>query len=179
MVVRKLLVVTGLLFLTATGSLGSVDKVGEYNIGAGAGFVTGYGISYRQWVGTYGYQITTTPYYNKNDYSSHFSLSVGATGLRMIKEARVVNLFGYFGPHLFYSRDEYSDDGYLSNSTYVSAKNVVNSTKVLFVGGGSGLDCHFSTVSLNLMFGVMGRTTFGESGAGVSLTGEVSVYYSF
>lgn len=169
MVVRKLLVVTGLLFFTATGSLGSVDKVGDHNIGVGAGFVTGYGISYRQWLGTYGYQITTTPFYNKTDDNSFFSLSMGATGLRMLKEARVVNLFGYFGPHLFFSRNA---------QTSLPAENV-DITKMLFVGGGSGLDFHFSSVSLNLMFGVMGRTAFGKSDAGISLTGEVSVYYSF
>ncbi len=102
------------IILLCCGGIGFADmnKVGTHNLGAGAGFVTGYGLSYRQWFEKNGIQLTAAPFYNKTDYDERTVISCGVTALRIFKEAKLVNLIGYLGPHYFYNKDKYLHNTY-------------------------------------------------------------------
>ena len=133
-------------------SLGDINKVGNRNVGAAAGFVSGYGLSYRQWIGTWGFQLTTAPYYQKNGIGSDASLSLGITALKKIKEAKLVNLFGYLGPHFYLNRSTDTYYEYPPYEPYAPAvkpreKTSINQSRILFLGGGPGIDFHFLRIS--------------------------------
>ena len=150
------------------------NTVGKNNIGAGAGFVTGYGLSYRHWFNKNGIQATFAPYYSKDKNETDYSLSVGVTGLHTLKEAKYVNLLVYFGPHFWYNHQKGPMVHYDETTGY--SDNF--SEKFLFFGGGPGFDFHFWKMSFNLMFGLAGRTNF-ENNSGIQFTGEAGLYYSF
>ena len=153
------------------------NKVGTYNIGVGAGFVTGYGLSYRQWFGQNGVQLTLSPYYSSDSLSTSFTMSIGLVGLRMIKESRFVNLFAYYGTHFWYSYDKSTSYIY-TNYSNVTKQLVITKDKKLFVGGGPGLDIHFWKLSLNVMCGLAFSSDLSQS-AGLNFSGETGLYYSF
>jgi hypothetical protein len=175
---RKILSILIFIFTAAPNLFADGDKVGTYNVGAGAGFVTGYGLSYRQWIGSYGFQVNFAPYYDASQSYSSTTISLGLTGLRMIKEAKYVNLFGYLGAHYF--RDyATSTEYYYDYTTNMSGQmNYTSGEDLLFLGGGPGFDFHFWHLSFNLMFGIAYQTDFSGS-AGVHFTGETALYYSF
>jgi hypothetical protein len=152
------------------------NKVGTYNIGVAAGFVTGYGLSYRQWFGKNGVQVTLAPYYSNDTTETNFTMSFGVVGLRMLKEARFVNLFAYYGAHFWYSYDKRTDN-FVGPPPYVPQTTITN-TKRVFAGGGPGLDIHFWKLSFNVMFGLAFTTDFDKS-TGINFTGETGLYYSF
>ena len=153
------------------------NKVGTYNIGLGAGFVTGYGLSYRQWFGKNGVQVTLAPYYSNDTTETNFTMSFGVVGLRMLKEARFVNLFAYYGAHFWYSYDKQTEPIY-TYPVVGTGQTTFTKTKRLFAGGGPGLDIHFWKLSFNVMFGLAFTTEFDKS-TGINFTGETGLYYSF
>jgi hypothetical protein len=162
-----------ILFLLSV-VLADEHKVGAHNIGAAAGFVTGYGLSYRQWIGKYGVQATCAPYYEKNPDRTNYSVSFGVTGLRTLIEANFVNLFLYAGPHFWYGYNrgiEYDNNGD-SMGIHTSRE------KMLFAGGGPGIDFHFWKLSFNVMVGLAFHSDFDAS-VGINFTGETGLYYSF
>lgn len=150
------------------------NKVGSHNIGVAAGFITGYGLSYRQWFDRIGAQLTVAPFYNSDEYSSIVTVSTGLTALGIIKENRYVNLIAYAGPHYFYSKE--------TRPTYETSEgkgsDTTETNSILFVGAGPGIDIHFLKISLNIMFGLLYRTDFDKS-KGVNFSGETAIYYSF
>jgi hypothetical protein len=152
--------------------------VGKHNIGAGAGFVTGYGLSYRQWFERNGIQLTCAPYYNKSVDQKEFVLSIGVTGLYIIKEAKYVNLLAYYGPHFWYNQYWNRWNSYFDQTTGATISNSTTIEKSLFLGGGPGFDFHFWKISFNLMFGFVFRTDF-ENNSGINFSGETALYYSF
>ena len=166
-----------ILFFTRSG-FSDIDQVGKFNIGAAAGYTTGLGLSYRQWIGSMGYQITLAPFFSENDDNSTAFFSFGTTVLRKFNEARFVNLFAYCGAHLFYYSDIYKkrptfpDDGY----TYYTEDS---RTRKIILGAGPGLDFHFLRISFNLMCGIAGNYETYTGNYGYSMTGETALYYSF
>jgi len=97
------------------------NNVEKHNVGAAVGFVTGYGLSYRHWFNRNGFQATCAPYYNKDQYGSELIVSLGATGLYKVKEAKYVDLLVYYGPHFWYYREKYRNHYYgINNSTVTS-----------------------------------------------------------
>jgi hypothetical protein len=169
-----------ILFLSTLCIFADSNKVGTYNVGAAAGWVTGYGLSYRQWFNANGLQLTLTPYYTKSSSETYYNVSLGVTGLRMIKEARIVNLFAYYGTHVLFNYDKYHENIYPYNAypyTPVDTTLITRSTR-LFLGGGPGFDFHFWKMSFSIMFGVAFRTDFGDN-TGITPTGETALYYSF
>ena len=146
--------------LLITIAFADENKVGNYNVGAAAGFVTGYGLSFRQWFNRNGYQVTFSPYYAKDGNQSSTNVSLGLVGLRIFHQANFINLIGYYGGQYIYNSSSFSK------------------TDLLFLGGGPGLDFHFWKMSFNLMFGLAYHTDFSNS-SGVNFTGETALYYSF
>jgi len=177
--IMKFLVATALVFCTMNLSTSFADenKVGTYNIGLAAGFVTGYGLSYRQWFGKNGVQITLAPYYSSDTTKTDFSMSFGVVGLRMLKEARFVNLFAYYGAHYWYSH--LKETTILENNPNApSAQTTYTTSKRIYAGGGPGLDIHFWKLSFNIMFGLAFTSDLDQS-TGIQFTGETGLYYSF
>jgi len=135
------------------------------HVGAAAGFVTGYGLSYRHWSNTgYGYQLTIAPYLDQTTAL----LSLGVTGLKSIHIAPFANLFAYYGVHYNYSKDSYTD----------MYDNVVNEESIIIVGGGPGFELHFGPISVDLMFGLAARYS-STSKLGLQMTVDTGIYYSF
>ena len=175
---RSVFKVAILLILSWAFSYADGTTVGRHNVGVAAGFVTGYGLSYRQWFNKNGIQVTFAPFYNKDSNETFYSMSLGITGLRNLLEAKVVNLFVYYGPHFWYSYDRTHYPYYLSSNPYSPYPTQTNISKRLFVGGGPGFDFYFWRMSFNLMFGLAYTTDLGNS-SGVTFTGETGLYYSF
>jgi hypothetical protein len=172
----SVLIASFLVSLGLSSVFADENRVGTYNIGAAAGFVTGYGLSYRQWLGKNGFQVTLAPYYSSDTIETNFTMSIGAVGLRMLKEARYVNLFAYYGAHFWYSHDKRTDN-FVGGPPFVP-QTTYTTTKRIFAGGGPGLDIHFWKLSFNLMFG-LAFTTDTDKSAGINFTGETGLYYSF
>ncbi|MBN1756824.1 MAG: hypothetical protein JW863_00815 [Chitinispirillaceae bacterium] len=167
-----------LFLLCATSGHADLNKVGDHNVGAAAGFVTGYGLSYRQWIRDWGFQLTTAPFHQESENSSSTQISLGITALRKIKEAKLLNLFAYLGPHYHFYR--YTDT-YLTYTPYGPPEKHTNisTNRVLFVGGGPGIDFHFLRISFSMMFGIAGHHDFDTNESGMHLTGETALFYSF
>ena len=138
-----------------------------HNIGAGAGFATGNGLSYRHWFPSkFGFQITMAPLYSKNEQW----VSAGLSVLRIFKQARFVNLFGYAGIHGLYRYNEFEDEKTEETKT--------EEIKTVYLGAGPGIDIHFWHLSLNIMFGYAGLVELPDD-LGAQFSAETALYYSF
>lgn len=149
------------------------DWTRTHNIGIGAGYVTGYGLSYRHWFPSdYGYQVNFAPYYSKNDYEKQTTISFGVTGLRTIHASSAVNLLGYAGASVYYDYDRYEYN-------YGHEEEVTEESNTRYtIGAGPGFDVHFWHLSVNVMFGVRFSTDSNDE-TRMDITGETAVFYSF
>jgi hypothetical protein len=146
-----------------------------HNIGLAAGFITGNGLSYRQWFpNSWGFQTTFFPYYLREHGHKEMDVSLGITGLKIFSRSTFANLYGYGGPHLEYNYNNYYN---WDNSPYYYYQSPTETT-TLSGGGGVGIDFHFWKLSFNFMFGVMGKTDFKENDE-VSFSTEVAGFYTF
>jgi hypothetical protein len=175
-------ILTIISFSIISSAFAEDDTVGTYNIGVAAGFVTGYGLSYRQWFQRNGVQVTLTPWYYKTPTTKDVNLSLGLTGLHIFNQAKYLNLIGYASVHYWYvhSEDQYTSypyDPYVNNPAPTTVYEQ-STHKKMFVGGGPGVDIHVWKVSCNLMGGVAFQSDFDQT-AGVTLTGDLAFYYSF
>lgn len=144
------------------------EELNAHNIGMAAGFVTGYGLSYRHWFpGKNGFQLTLGPYGSASEWENDLSTSLGLVGLRAFFLARYTNLFGYYGVHWRYSRTETK-----------KPKPSVEAQSDIIAGLGPGIDIHFWHLSLNLMFGLAAYTMIDRSFQ-LNVTGEGALYYGF
>jgi len=79
------------------------DKVKEssskHGLGAGAGFTTGYGLSYRYTPNKWGAQVNFAPY--KDNETERYS--VGLTFLYKLIENTNTSLYAYQGNHYYYN----------------------------------------------------------------------------
>ncbi|MEZ5010496.1 MAG: hypothetical protein R2744_02125 [Bacteroidales bacterium] len=144
----------------------------EYGIGAAAGFSTGYGLSFRYWPSDWGIQLTTAPYYTKNDSR----VSIGASLLRTLNDdSRIIQLYVYYGNHLLIERwsDYYYDGNYGETSKYTT----------WITGIGPGFEFTIAgKVSFNLMFGIASYTEFSnnhDTSWMLNMTAETGLYYKF
>lgn len=132
-----------------------------HNIGLGAGFLTGYGLTYRHWFPTgNGYQLTFIPVARINDDETYFNSSVGAIGLRSFHRTLHSNFFGYYGGHYNYT---YESQERLYFTNMGSETNILRDKDILhnvYAGAGLGIEVHFWSINYSLMFGYAanGRT---------------------
>jgi hypothetical protein len=173
-------------------------------IGAGAGFISGNGISYRTWPGkNWGIQVTGFPFYWERYYDqkssetydetrdSGFSkigfLSAGAMGLRTVARARDIRVFGYGGGNIYatYENQNYHyvetqwnepTGQYDSLTGYVRAN-----TKEyrLTAGAGIGGDLQMWRLVGSLMVGVQGYYEMESQSKGLIPSVEVAGYFGF
>ena len=158
------------LFILNSGPVKAQDAANDFNqtyvyeIGAAAGFSTGYGLSFRYWPGKYGLQVNFAPYYD--EYGAMVSL--GATGLMQVEDNGWSRFFFYLGNHLHYDKT-FSDDYNPDDQTMLT----------WVVGGGPGLELLIKErVGINVMFGV---ASFLDTDGYwmLNLTGETGLYYRF
>ena len=146
----------------------------KHEIGMAAGWSTGYGISYRFWPGKFGFQLTTTPHFEK-EYST---ASFGLTGLMTLSEISWMKMFLYLGNHYVYKRNVeyyyYDDNG--NRLEYTEPKN--SSYGRYIIGIGPGFEFLLGgKFGLNLMFGF--RSDWSPHEYKISITGETGFYYRF
>ncbi|MDC3352018.1 hypothetical protein OAV92_02110 [Crocinitomicaceae bacterium] len=77
-----------------------------HHFGLQAGVISGFGFSYRYWPGKLGVQVTGIPIFGPNNNL----ISGGVNGLYLIRDNRVVDLYGYAGGQfLRVSGDSFGD----------------------------------------------------------------------
>ncbi|MBG0860063.1 MAG: hypothetical protein IQL11_11200 [Bacteroidales bacterium] len=134
----------------------------KHALGFGAGFTTGYGLSYRFIPKKFGVQANFAPY--KDSYNT--SLSIGITFLYKLIETRFTNFFLYQGNHYFYHKEKYYYD---NPESYEVNK---------FFSNGLGVGIEFiilKRLSFNLMGGYSVRDNFNK----INFTGETGLYFRF
>ena len=143
--------------------------ISKHYIGLGAGFTTGFGISYRYVPQSFGIQINLAPYYDKNNNSF---VSAGFTLLQSIKEAPDHRVFVYFANSLLYQKT--ISTGYNYNYPYNSS----STTSVSSVyNTGVGLDFQFFNFNSPFVFDLMGGLGGYNSFERFTFTGEFAIYY--
>lgn len=136
-----------------TGKADSTETVLKtHNLGFGAGFLSGYGLTYRHWYPTRnGYQVTFIPVARIDDQGTYFNTSLGAIGLRSLHETRHSNFFGYYGGHYNFTLDEATRQNYFNNATSdYQYEQVLHN---VYAGAGMGFEVHFWNLNASLMFG--------------------------
>jgi hypothetical protein len=133
-------------------------------IGLGAGFTTGYGLSYRYIPKEFGIQINFAPY--KNDYTTQ--ISVGLTFLYNVIETEKTSLFIYQANHYLYRKSTYMG--------FWDSQNIETKSGKFNIGLGIGIEfILLKRISYNLMGGY-GAYRDCET---LSLTGETGLYFKF
>lgn len=129
----------------------SVNSLKTHNIGFGAGYLTGYGLTYRHWFPSLnGYQLTFIPVARINDEETFFNSSVGAVGLRSFHRSLHSNFFGYYGGHYNYTFDAQDRRYYTDPAVTLRYKDILHN---VYAGAGLGLEVHFWNLNYSLMFG--------------------------
>lgn len=140
----------------------------RYGIGGGAGFTTGYGLSFRYLPKRFGAQINFAPYSD----SRTDRYSVGITFLYTLIEGRVSSLFLYQGNHYYYNSDLWYNYDPLAGTDFLvrSTESYVNN------GLGFGIDITIAKrIGLNLMTGYAFYDNFNK----LNVTGEAALFYKF
>jgi hypothetical protein len=163
-------------------------------IGAGAGFVTGYGIAYRKWFSEKsGLQITGIPFYYEDNYSngdnylysssdSGFThtgnLCLGAIYLRTLAEKDELKVLTYYGGN--FSLDyEKTERWSKINGTSSLLESSTRLEKKLTIGFGIGGDLQMWRLIGNLMIGLRGFYEFEYQGKGIYPTIEFTGLFGY
>lgn len=137
----------------------------KHAVGAGAGFTTGYGLSYRYMPSKLGIQVNFAPYKNGADYQYSF----GLTALYSLMQSEKTNLYLYQANHYLASSFMEYDN---SNPSIYKRKNEA------FINNGFGFGVEIiiaSKVGLNLMTGYATYDNFNK----LNVTGEAALYFKF
>ncbi|MES2139693.1 MAG: hypothetical protein V4511_08275 [Bacteroidota bacterium] len=141
----------------------------KYGIGGGAGFATGYGLSFRYIPKKIGGQINFAPFKNKETER----YSVGLTLIYILIESKITNLFLYQANHYYYN----SQMIYIYDPNLPDSQGKVRNTESYFNNGlGFGIEIIMAKrVGLNLMAGYAFYNNFTQ----LNVTGEAALYYKF
>ena len=142
------------------------DKL-KHSIGLGAGFATGYGLSYRYTPKNYGIQFNFAPFKNKETTR----ISAGVTFSYDLKDYKNTRLYLYQANHFYYNNE--TIQFYDINNVPITQKQKEN----YFNNGlGFGLEIMIlERLGLNFMTGY----AFYDNFNGVNVTGEAAIYYKF
>ena len=159
-------------------------KICNNGIGIGAGFTTGFGLSYKRSLpAKLAFQINLTPF--KNNDNNKELYSVGFTIMETINESSWNNLYVYLANHYFYNRgvsfhidpfysydsNKYEYDPITGNYVYkIKTKEKWNT--------GIGIGWEFNTqkkVVMNIMMGYAQYNHFEK----LNFTGELALHYKF
>lgn len=146
----------------------------KHAIGAGAGFTTGYGLSYRCMPAKFGAQINFAPYHTKETDR----YSIGLTFLYMLIESKTTNLFLYQGNHYYYN--SYSVYYMDPNHTLQTSEptGIMQRQKENYVNNGLGIGIEL-IIAKRICFDLMGGYAFYDNFNQVNFTGETGLYFKF
>ena len=145
------------------------EIVTKHGLGAGAGFTTGYGLSYRYTPNKWGAQINFAPY--KDSETERYS--VGLSFLYTLIQNNNTSLFAYQGNHYYYN----SQMQYVSNPIAPFNETYKRVSEGYMNNGiGFGIEIIFAKrISFNLMAGFASYRNFSN----INLTGETALFYKF
>jgi hypothetical protein len=133
----------------------SNDTKLPHYFGIGAGFVTGFGLSYRYWPENLGIQVDLCPV-----LSLERSLfSIGVSGLYAIKRLPTTSFFIYAGGNYFKEKD-----GYYESDRFG-------------LGGGFGVEFGRSNLCFDLQCGFQYFNGTNIQNYGLYPSGEIALYY--
>ena len=153
-----------LLSAAAVAQDAESSKKSKHSVGAGLGFTTGYGLSYRYTPSRFGVQVNFAPFKN----STQEVYSIGCTFLYKLTEGNKVSLYLYEGNHFYYNQDK----NFLNNANKIETKteSYINN------GFGFGVEVpFFDQIGFNLMTGYACYDNFRM----YNLTGEAALYFKF
>lgn len=159
----------------------SKENLSHY-IGAGAGFSTGYGLSYRYWPGDYGTQIVFTPF---SDGETTI-INLGSGIFKTLHETTYTRLFLFSAGSITYTNyledttdyetfnEENPDESFPEDEITHERAQKLEGT----VGIGPGLEIYiFKNIVLDIMFGF--KYGISSLNPGLGFTGEIALYYRF
>ncbi len=141
----------------------------KYGIGGGAGFTTGYGLSFRYLPKKFGAQLNFAPYKSEDTET----YSVGLTFVYKIIESKITNLYLYQGNHYYYN----SYMSYVYNPEFPFNEEF-KQVKESYINNGVGFGIEIilaKRIGLNLMAGYAFYDNFRK----INVTGEAALYYKF
>lgn len=165
-----LILVTFLFFLSApifgqtkSDAVNNNSIKYKYALGAGVGYTTGYGASFRFTPNKFGVQANFSPIYDQNNTQ----FSIGLTFLYTLIESEKTSFYLYQGNHFNYH-----------HHPVYNYYNYDNDRVTQKFNNGVGFGIEFiilKRVSLN----IMGGYAFYDNFERLSLTGEAGLYYRF
>jgi hypothetical protein len=164
----KTYILTAVIFLSFINTslfcqTNSENNKQKFSLGAGVGFTTGYGVSFRFTPNKFGVQATFSPMYDDNKTQ----ISAGVSFLYAIMETEKTCFYLYQGNHYNYKKLTYN--GYYPT-------NHVTEFKILNSGIGIGIQfIIFKRVGFDIMAGY----AFYDNFQALNLTGEAGLYYKF
>ena len=119
----------------------------QNEIGIAAGYIIGYGLSYRRWFSEKNaLMINAAPYYYKKSDEEYTSVDVGLTFIHRLTHFYEFNLVMYSGINVYYSSDTHTSyDFYYSYGP--------SQTNYVAIGGGPGIIYSMDNISLDLLVG--------------------------
>ena len=175
---------------TATPKLAKPFVQSKYELGFASGFTSGYGFSFRYWPKKVGFQLTLLPSVSNNKKN----LSAGLLGLCELDAKSWCRFFVYYGGNFNWTQNPNHSDFNINADTngktdFVNVGSLFNfdpmteEQKSFTIGCGPGVEFtpgrHFG---INLMAGLRYYSTdyaFSKDAWGLTLTGEVAIYYRF
>ena len=142
----------------------------KFSLGAGVGFTTGYGASFRYTPNKFGVQVNFSPLYNKSPTFDEATLqiSAGITFLYSLIEAENTCFYLYQGNHF--------------NHYYNPKANIVlyedNETEYNRFNNGIGVGIQFIILK-RVGLDIMGGYAFYDNFEKLSITGEAGLFYKF
>lgn len=131
------------------------------NIGAAAGFVAGYGLSYRHWLADSkaGFQVTAIPVASLSPGARLLDISMGGLALRSLTETPSTNFFAYAGAHYIFHFEE-GQDGPV-NTESPSGVDWDQRIHTSYAGTGIGLEAYAWNRRIN-MTAMLGYAAMAE-----------------
>jgi hypothetical protein len=186
----------------STYSKATCTRYSRY-FGFSAGFITGYGISYRRWFNnSWGLELNLFPWYNEdhydNDldeyeyeyeydrdsgYSKEGNLCLGITYLKTLADLRYARILFYAGGnlqtsynrwHYYYDTYEYRIDDYVARES--SGREFNNKVSI---GIGSGAEWYVWRFAFHAMLGLYGAYKVEEKGYEARPSIDIGVHFRF
>lgn len=155
--------------LKAQDSISNKSSKLPHGIGLGAGFTTGYGISYKYMPTKFGLQINASPYKSKD--TQRYSL--GLTFMYKLIERKIANLYLYQANHFLFTKDRVL-------ITYDPITNVSNysneSNSTIYNGLGFGFEI---IIAKSIGFNIMSGYAFYDNFESINLTAETALHFKF
>jgi len=165
-----------IIFITLISMIASIcnaqdsiqDAKLKHGLGFGAGFTTGYGISYKYTPNKFGVQVNLAPYKSK----SLQRYSLGITLMYTLIEKKVSKLYLYEANHFYSSSETFNSYDNLGN---VSGSYKINDS---FINNGLGFGFEL-TIAKSLGLNLMAGYAFYDNFNSINITGETALHYKF